>query len=78
MVNGPWIIWWLAIFLSFALLERYAFKHPDRTNTLSRFMWNLGQKFPLTLFLVGVVIGGLAVHFWWNWCPALMAPGHGG
>jgi hypothetical protein len=23
----------------------------------------------LMLFAVGTITGGLAVHFWWHWCP---------
>jgi hypothetical protein len=77
-MNTPWIIWLLVIVISFAILEGYAFKHPDRENTLSRFIWSVGQKWPLSLVLFGMLFGGLSVHFYWNWCPALMPPGHGG
>jgi len=77
-VNTPWIIWLIALMLSFAVLERYALNHPERQNTLSRFVWQCGQKWPLTLVLFGTLFGGLAVHFFWNWCPALMPAGLGG
>lgn len=77
-MNTPWVVWLLVIVVSFIVLEAYAFRHPTRQNTLSRFMWELGQKWPLTLVLFGALFGGLAVHFFWNWCPALMPPGTGG
>lgn len=77
-MNTPWIIWLLVIVISFMILEAYAFKHPDRENTLSRFVWSVGQKFPLSLVMFGMLFGGLSVHFYWNWCPLLMPPGHGG
>jgi hypothetical protein len=77
-MNTPWIIFLLAIIIGFTILESYAFKHPDRENTLSRFVWSVGQKWPLSLVLWGMLIGGLSVHFFWNWCPALMPLGAGG
>jgi hypothetical protein len=77
-MNTPWIIWLLVIVVSFTFLEAYAFKHPERENTLSRFVWSVGQKWPLSLVLWGMLIGGLSTHFFWNWCPLLMPPGHGG
>lgn len=77
-MNTPWVIWLFLFAGSFAVLERYAFNHPARENTLSRFIWSLGQKWPLTLVLWGMLIGGLSVHFFWNWCPLLMLPGQGG
>lgn len=77
-MNTPWIIATLVAIAAFAVLEGYAFRHPDRENTLSRAIWSLGQKWPLSIFLMGMFAGGLAVHFFWNWCPALMPAGTGG
>lgn len=77
-MNWVWVVWLLAIMVSFAVLEGYAFRHPDRQNTLSRFVWTIGQKWPLSLVLWGMLVGGLSVHFYWNWAPALMPAGHGG
>lgn len=77
-MNTNWVLWLLALIISFAVLEGYAFKHPERSNTLSRFVWSVGQKWPLSLVLFGMIFGGLAVHFYWNWCPALMPAGTGG
>jgi len=68
-MSWPWIVWWLAIFVSFAILERYAFKHPDRENTLSRVMSNMGQFFPLSIGIVGLIVGSLMTHFFWHFCP---------
>ena len=48
MQNAPWIVWILFMAGSFAVLEWYAFKHPKRENTLSRFMWQMGNKWRLT------------------------------
>ncbi len=68
-MNTPWIIGIVATILYFACFEARAFRHPDRQNTLSRFIFNLGQSWPLSIFLMGMLAGGLAVHFFWHWCP---------
>lgn len=70
-MNTDWLISALVALLVFIVIERYAFRHPDRQNTLSRAIWSLGQKWPLSIFLMGMFAGGLAVHFFWHWCPAL-------
>jgi len=60
---------WLALFIVF---EARAFLEPNDPNrvTLSRYMAMIGAKFPLSLFMIGLVVGGLSVHFWWHWAPA--------
>lgn len=57
---------WLVLF---AFFETRALRHPENANrvTLSRYMATIGAKFPLSLFMLGLVVGGLAVHFWWHW-----------
>ena len=77
-MSWMWIIWLLVIVISFTVLEAYALKYPQSQFTLSRFVWSIGQKWPLSLVLWGMLIGGLSVHFFWNWCPALMPLGVGG
>lgn len=67
-MDWVWVTWILGIVVSFALLEGYALTH-DRT-TLSRFVWRLSKAWPPLPFVAGLLAGGLAVHFWWNWCPA--------
>lgn len=66
--------WWTGLVLAiifFAFGEAYAFKHPARQNTLSRWIHNLGSTWPLSIFIMGMLVGALAVHFFWNWCPDL-------
>lgn len=60
----PWLI--AAAFL--LLYEAWALRSGRRT--LSRMMWEATRAWPLLPWLVGVVCGGLAVHFWWPWCPS--------
>lgn len=85
-MNWPWTIWFLAwvglAIIGFAILEARAFRHPERQNTLSRTVFLLGQNWPLSIFILGHVLGGLefalAVHFYWHWCPSIMPAGVGG
>lgn len=77
-MNTYWIVCaFLAIGL-FAVGETYSFKHAERQNTLSRAIYTIGSKFPLSIWIMGIFCGGLAVHFFWHWCPDLMPPGVGG
>lgn len=57
----------------FVIGETYAFKHNKKT--LSRWVHDIQKTWPLFGFLIGFVLGalifGLAVHFFWHWCPDL-------
>jgi uncharacterized integral membrane protein len=68
-----WTLFLVAFVLVFGVFEARALRHPENSDrvTLSRYIWTLGQKWPLTLVLWGLIVGGLSVHFFWNWCPAL-------
>ena len=69
-MNTPWIIGTLLAIEFFAYFEARAFRHSDRQNTLSMAIYTLGSKWPLSIFFMGMFVGGLAVHFFWHWCPA--------
>jgi len=69
MMNLPWVLGALGAILFFAVFESIAFKHPQRQNTLSMAIYTIGSKWPLSIFLMGMFAGGLAVHFFWHWCP---------
>jgi hypothetical protein len=77
-MNLPWILGTLGAIAFFAYFEWRAFAHPDRQNTLSRFIWTIGQKWPLSIWLMGMLAGSLATHFFWNWNPLCQPPGVGG
>jgi hypothetical protein len=61
-----WSAWILLIAVSFGLLEGMAWNYGV---TLSRFVFDISQAWPLVIWLAGVLAGGLAVHFWWHWSP---------
>ena len=66
------LVWiWPALLLSwvlsFAFFETVALMRGGLT--LSMFTWHVSEKWPLIIWLCGVLAGGLAVHFWWHWAP---------
>ena len=65
----PWIIGAFIAIGFFAYFEARAFRHPQRQNTLSHAVYTIGSKWPLSIFIMGMFAGGLAVHFFWHWCP---------
>ena len=69
-MNTPWIIGTFLAVAFFAYFEARAFRHPERQNTLSHAVYEIGATWPLSIFLMGMFAGGLAVHFFWHWCPA--------
>lgn len=63
-MNGwPWVIA-VAFLLAY---EAFALKRGKKT--LSRMMSDWEQAWPFFDVLVGMVVGGLLVHFFWHWCP---------
>lgn len=64
-----WTIWLLVIIVSFGLLEAYAFRHNKMT--LSRYIYGCSKAWPVLPFVLGLIVGGLAVHLFWQWCPEL-------
>jgi hypothetical protein len=74
-MNAPWIIGTLGAIAFFAYFEWRAFAHPDRQNTLSRAVYNIGANWPLSIFIMGMFCGGLSVHFFWHWCPGAQSIG---
>lgn len=62
-----WLAWILLLIVSFAIIEGIAIARGK--TTLSRFTMVCTTAFPPLIYLLGVLSGGLAVHFWWHWCP---------
>ena len=65
-----WIIGSALAVAYFAVFEVLGFKRPDKYNTLSHAVYTIGAHWTLAIFLMGLGTGGLAVHFFWHWCPA--------
>ena len=59
-----WTLYLFAVLAFFAILEYRGWRSG---NTLSRYVATIGQKWPLSIFLWGLLVGGLAVHFFWHW-----------
>lgn len=67
----PWILGAVLFVVWFAVFETMAFRRPNRFDTLSSFLETIGTRWPMSIYLAGFLTGGLAVHLYWHWCPAL-------
>jgi len=64
------LIWTAFLFLvvtAFAVIETWALMTGG--TTLSRYTFEITRAWPLATWLIGVLQGGLAVHFFWHWSP---------
>jgi hypothetical protein len=54
---------WILIIVSFICLglDVWAFKTPEKGDTLSEIMLNMSKKYPILAFFCGLLIG----HFYW-------------
>jgi hypothetical protein len=77
-MNTPWIVGSMVAIVFFAYFEKRAFDFPTSQNTLSRWIYNMGQSWPLSIWLMGMLAGGLAVHFFWHWDPNCISSSHNG
>ena len=62
----PGILMWAVVALELLVYEAWALMTGHES--LSRAMWLLSKWTPF-VWILGVVIGGLASHFWWRWDP---------
>lgn len=62
-----WPIVLIAALALVIIAEIYAFVRPDGT-TLSAYI-NAASRNGIIPFFAGMLVGGLAVHFWLPWCP---------
>ena len=59
-----WVFWVLGIGITFGIAETFAIR--TGRATLSRTVWNVSAAFPPFPWIVGVLVGFLACHFWWG------------
>ncbi len=75
-LNWLWLVWFAGVWLSFAVLEGYAFRHEERLWTLSRTVSTLGARWPLSIALLGMLFGILLSHFFWPYSNPLGSLSH--
>lgn len=75
MKDLPWIIGALSAIAFFAVFEYRGLAHPDRQNTLSRCVAQIGASWPLSIWIMGLFCGILAAHFFWAWPQNPLAGG---
>lgn len=63
-MNIVWTAWVTVSLAVFAGFETYALRTGGET--LSQFVRNVSASWPLLPVVFGIVVGGLAVHFWWT------------
>ena len=62
-----WTGFLLGFIALFAILETWAIMTGG--TTLSRYTYEITKAWPPLIFLLGMIVGGLGVHFWWHWNP---------
>jgi hypothetical protein len=75
--NSPWLAGIAVAIVWFSVFEKMALDHPGSLNTLSRFLATTGAQWPLSIFLMGMFAGGLAVHLFWPWRQNPLGKGGG-
>jgi hypothetical protein len=61
----PWIVGGVVALIFFFIFEARAIRHPERYNTLSLFLVDLGQRWPISIFFMGALVGALTVHLFY-------------
>jgi len=64
----PWLIGIFGAVVFFAIFEARAIWHPDRQNTLSRFIYNIFHGRTITVYFAGLFTALLIVHLFAYWC----------
>lgn len=58
-------VWYIGLAVAitfFAVAESYALIYPQRQDTLSRAIYRITVAHPVSVYIMGVFTGGLAVH----------------
>jgi hypothetical protein len=63
-MNIYWVFFLVIIVMMFIGGETYALAYGRQT--LSRFTWNLSKTWPPLPWVVGILTGFIASHFWWG------------
>ena len=70
-MRGPHMLWVFLLIVTVSLLalisyEIYALANLSRGDTISEYFWAVSGKYPILPFFLGMLIGILAGHFWWQ------------
>lgn len=55
--------------LALLIYEFYALANGQDGDTISEYFWAVSGRYPILPFFIGIVIGALAGHFWWQRVP---------
>lgn len=67
-----WAGWIILLIVTFGVMEGWALK--TGKPSLSATIWTWQKNFPLFGPLLGLLFGGLLVHFFWMGAPGLNCP----
>jgi hypothetical protein len=62
-----WSLFWVAVIVAFAIGEWASIRYNGKT--LSHVVSVAAFNWPLLPYIYGILTGGLAVHFFWHYCP---------
>ena len=66
-MSDMWALWVIGCFVVFTAMESFALI--TGRATLSKTVWQTEARFPILSFFSGMVVGGLAIHFF-GWLPS--------
>ena len=61
-MDKPWIWGLVVAFIFFSAFESRALLFPAEQDTLSSFIRKIAVKYPISIFIMGMFTGGLAIH----------------
>ena len=56
----------LASLIGLMSYEVFALSNAEPGDTISEYFWAVSGRYPILPFLLGLIIGTLAGHFWWQ------------
>ena len=68
------MVWLFLLIVTLSLValiayEIYALANEYPGDTISEYFWQVSGQYPILPFFLGIVIGTLAGHFWWQRLP---------
>lgn len=69
-MDTPWMWGIFVAFIFFVMIEARALLFPEQHDTLSIFIRKIAARYPISIYIMGVFSGGLAIHLFACGCAA--------